>query len=118
MVVTGVALARSTRGRRANHGRGGAARSEQRRLPVQIINDEVIDVVVRVSARVKAQVVGDIFYVTDVSAKLEGMSSAGNGHRVKELVALLIRERGALQERRHAKLDTVGDENIGSAGSR
>src|SRR5229473_1520154 len=71
LIITRVAFAGQPRRSRANHCRSRASRGEQRSLRVQIINDKVIDVVVRVRARVEAQVVGDVTDVTKVYAELD-----------------------------------------------
>src|SRR5581483_11651155 len=108
-VVAGVAAASGARAARAGHGR------RQRRLPVDIINDEVIDVVVEVGAALSKQVVEYIPDTVDVYAELDRVRSARERHVVGELRALLFRIRRALQEVRFAEIEGVLQSDIRGA---
>src|ERR1051325_11121992 len=79
---------------------------------MQVINDEVIDVVVGISPRVETKIVGRVFDVSDVAAKLQRVLTASPGKHVEPLVLVLVWILWSFQERLRPKLETVRQENI------
>src|SRR6185369_14136357 len=89
---------------------------------IRIVDDEVIQALVEILAvraagvvelaTDEANVTNDVLHHVDVGAGLHRVRALGIGQRIGELRATLIRKRGALEEFRNSKSETVGDEGL------
>src|SRR5690606_33872620 len=85
--------------------------------PVNIVNDEIVDVVVRIRARAAEQVVDIVGYAVDVTAELDRVTAAVDRDGIRKLPSAFVRKLRTIKKVRRTEFETVGDKDARRTGS-
>src|SRR6185503_18752677 len=109
LIVAGIASARQARaaGTKLTGCSQCAGRSE-----VHVVDDEIVDVGIRIRTGTGEQIVVDVLNVVDIKAPLERVIAGRKGQGVNDLITFLVRQRFAIQGGGFTKRQTVGQCNL------